>query len=109
MNSGIEITGMDDFKRELDKMAEESEKLNGTYVTFEELFPKYFMKRHSDFETFNELLDAGGYNVETQEEFEALPQEEWNDYIKKVTDFTDWQEMLTEAGTRYAGRRLGLE
>ncbi len=76
-------------------------------IPLSDLFNKEFMKEHTSFESFDKLLTAGGYGT-TTEEFEAIPDDEFDDYIRKHTDFDNWKEMQESAITEYMDSHLSF-
>jgi hypothetical protein len=44
--------------------------------------------------------------VRTTEDFEAIPEAEWNDLVRERTRFQDWDAMRAKAGEELADRRL---
>jgi hypothetical protein len=67
-----------------------------------------FISEHSSFSCLNELIDASDYKVKSQEDFAAIPNDEWDEFINKNTDFANWQDMVNSASAIYARKRLGL-
>ena len=81
--------------------------LNGE-VPFDILFNKNFMKRNTNFNSFDELLEAGNFIVNTQEDFEAIPDDVFDKHIMNCTKFNSWEEMMQEAGEAYVVSQLKL-
>lgn len=54
------------------------------------------------------MFDASGFKVESQEDFAAIPDVEWNEFIRSISSFSDWQTMLGEAGATWAAKKLGF-
>ena len=104
---GIKITGLDELKRQLETLKRNAQNLSGP-VAFEDLFPPEFMRRYTDFKTIDEMADASGWKVESTEDFEAIPDAEWDAFVKARTRFEDWEEMQGKAAEEYATRRLGF-
>ncbi|MGB4588994.1 MAG: hypothetical protein WBI17_07140 [Clostridiaceae bacterium] len=73
-------------------------------VSFVDLFTTQFMKEHTDFNTFEELLEFGGYEVNSPEDFQAIPDDEFDALICAKTKFQDWKTMQIEASKEYAVR-----
>lgn len=98
-----------EFKSDLEKFNKKLEKnvesLNGE-VSFSVIFNNEFMTKYTQFESFDELLKAGKFIVNSQEDFEAIPDDVFDEHIKKFTEFDSWQEMLSSAGTAYAASKL---
>lgn len=104
----FEIKGLKEFQKKLDNMAKEAKKLDGSTVSFDVLFNKTFMRKYTSFTTFDELLDAGGFIVNSQEDFEAIPDDEFDKHIMSNTKFKSWEAMLNEASSLYAAKKLGF-
>ena len=101
---------LDDFIRELTDLQHNAQRIDGEHeLSFEELFTDEFMLRNTDFESIGALIEASPFEVESSQDFESIPDAEWNTYISKTTRFTDWGAMKRKAGGEWAARQLGLE
>ena len=77
MSSSIKIKGLDKLEKQLKQMQKGAKELSRTkQVSFSELFTTSFMKKYTSFSSMDELLNAGGFKVESQEDFEAIPDTE---------------------------------
>lgn len=107
--SSFKITGLDKLEKQLKQMEKGAKELSKTkHVSFGELFPVLFMRKYTSFSSMDELLDAGGFKVESQEEFEAIPDVEFDKHIAANTRFKSWEDMLGEATSQYAAKKLGF-
>lgn len=70
-------------------------------VYFTDLFNSEFMKLYTQYNTIEELLLAGGFEVNSEEDYEAIPDEIIDSHVAKTTNFQSWKEMLTEAVKDY--------
>lgn len=105
----IDFTGFDELEKELRRLERNAKELSQTTeVTFNELFTAAFMNKHTSYSSIDELLDAGGFDAKTSEEFEKIPEEALDQFVSKVTSFSTWEEMLSEATSEYAARKLGF-
>ncbi len=105
----IEIKGLDKMQRNLEDLKKRAASLEGTNrVPFSELFDQGFLAQHSRFSSFSELLDAGGFVVNSQEDFKAIPDGEFDKHVSENTDFDSWEDMQKTAATAYFKKRLGL-
>lgn len=105
----IRIDGLDDLQRRLEALARRVEDLDGEHeVPLSELFPPKFMRRHTDFESVEALLDASDFDIESQEAFAAIPDADWDAFIARVTRFRDWTDMQEQGIAVWAESRLGL-
>lgn len=109
MSSSIRIKGLDKLEKQLKQMEKGAKELSRTkHVSFGELFTTSFMKKYTSFSTLDDFLKAGGFDIESQEDFEAIPDTEFDRYIEATTKFKNWEDMLNEATTQYAVKKLGL-
>jgi len=66
------------------------------------------MSRNTQHATFSAFLEASGFMVESQADFEAIPDEEWDQFVRANSRFSSWEEMLQEAGQEWLKGKLGL-
>ena len=93
--------------RGLKRLQENLEQIGGTHnVPLLELLSPPFMSKHTDYSTFEAMLEASPFKVETAEDFKAIPDEEWEVYVRKATRFDSWQEMQKEAGVEWLRANL---
>lgn len=105
----IKLEGFDEFQRELKNMAKRAKELSETKtVPFDELFTASFMEKCSNFTSFDELLEAGGFEVKNQEDFIDIPDDVFDKHVADHTHFNTWQDMLDTAFQEYVTRRLGF-
>ena len=105
----FEMKGLDSFRRRLDDLGRRARNLNGAHeVPLVELFPPEFVRSHSTFDSFENLLEASGFKVESQQDLEAIPDDEWDVFIASHTTFLNWHEMLQAATAQWAKVRLGF-
>lgn len=106
----FKIKGLDNFQNELKKLQNNLEKLEGTQsVPLDDILSPDFMSRFTNFSSFNELIEKSGYTVEVQEDFERIPDNEWDEFISANTQFSSWQDMLDLAGYEYSQQLLDTE
>lgn len=79
-----------------------------TQVPITELFNSDFMIEYTEYATFEELLTAGGFIVNSTEDFLAIPDEDFNKHIRSCTKFTSWNDMMTKASEIYVLKQLGF-
>lgn len=105
----FKITGLKEFQKKLENLERKAEALHGEHeVSFAELFNASFMRRYTNFDSMDALIEAGGFKVETTDDFKAIPDQEWDEHISKTTRFGNWQEMMNEASAEWAKNQLGL-
>lgn len=102
------ITGLDKLQKRLKDLQQSAEALEGEHqVPFSELYNADFMHQHTKASSFEEFLIQGGYGT-TKEEFEAIPDAEFDEYVRKTTDFESWLDMQKAAGAAYFSKQLGF-
>lgn len=106
---GFEIKGLDEVQESLENLAKKAQELDGQHdVPLEELFPPEFLKEHTSVTTVQQLMDESGFTINSQEDFNNIPDEDWDKYIRKVTSFSSWKDMLESAAQEYTIRKLDL-
>jgi hypothetical protein len=105
----LKIIGLDEFQRKLNDFAQRAATLSGTQnIPLPELLTPDFLRGCSHFESADALFAASGFKVDTPEDFAAIPDAAWDDFICANTTFAAWDEMLGKAGGEWAARRLDL-
>ena len=100
----IKITGLDEIQRNLDRLARNAEALDGTHeISFDELFPDAFIRRHTNYPSLTAMVDASG--MENPEEFSG---EAWNAFVIAHSQFESWEAMQQEAVGEWTARKLGF-
>jgi hypothetical protein len=103
----INTVGIDGLVRDLEKKVRTAANLEETTaVSFEELFNPAFLSEHTHFASFAEFLEHGGFAVESQSDFDAIPDDDLDKHVRLHSSFASWQEMLDKAATTYVGARL---
>ena len=100
MNVKLNLDGL----RKLQRRAEE---VDGTHqVPLSELLTPTFMRGHSPFDSFEAMLRASPFSVESAEDFKAIPDADWDVFVRQNTRFSSWHEMLSVAGAEWMKERL---
>jgi hypothetical protein len=103
------IEGLDQVTRKLKDLEAKARRLHGTHqVPAHELLTHDFMRRHTRFGSFAELVVASGFKGSTAEEFAAIPDDEWDAFIKRATTYSSWHALLQAAAAEWTSRELGL-
>ncbi len=68
------------------------------------LFSNTFLLKYSEVDTVDALIELGGFKVTSQDEFFAIPDDEWDAVINVHTEFASWQEMLIAAANELGER-----
>lgn len=106
---GFETDGFDEFGDKVGEIADNARSLDGeNEVSFGELFTDSFVDSHTDFETIDGFFDASPWEVEDEEDFDAIPETDLDEYVDEHTTFLDWEEMIGTAGEQWMSRQLGF-
>lgn len=91
----------------LEKLRKNAERLSGEHqVKLGDLLNNDFISECSAFKNLEELLAASGYKVESPEDFAAIPDDEWDNYIRRHTSYASWQEMQQAAALAYTKKQM---
>jgi len=105
----IDLSGFDELNNQLEELNKRAESLEGTHsVSFTKLFTESFMKKHTHVSSFDEFLQAGNFVVNSQKDFEVIPDDVFDQYVSKATDFCSWEGMCGTATEEYAAAELGF-
>lgn len=105
----IKFSGFDELEKRLKKMADGADELSKKKsIPLLELFTPSFMRKYSSFSSFEDFLSAGNFSADTQEAFEAIPEEAFDKHVSSVTSFDTWEDMLQEATNQYISKKLGF-
>lgn len=74
-------------------------------VSFKDLFTPAFMSTYTNFANFSELLVVGKFNVTSLDEFMALLDKNFDEFVKKTTKFQNWEEMQSTAVADYMKKK----
>lgn len=103
----FKITGLEKIRSKLEKIKSNAEAMHGThdYKLTDVLTPE-FLRAHSQFTSFDQMIEKSGFKVKTSEDFKAIPDEPWEAFIKANTSYSTWKEMLSAAVAIYAKKKI---
>jgi len=105
----LEVSGLDETRHRLEDLQRRIEALEGEHkVSLTELFPADFLRKYTDFESLQEMFEAGRFVVDSREDFENIPEDQLNRFIAKRTQFSSWKEMRGAAIRDWLNRKLGF-
>lgn len=105
----FKITGFDDLTKNLNQMQDKLKQLEGTNrVPFGEIFNASFMSRYTRFSSIDEMFEAGGFQVDSEEDFQKIQEAELDAFVKSSTRFSAWKEMQEKASQEWVSMKLGL-
>lgn len=103
------VSGFDEINKELEKLAKNADKLSKKKsVSFEELFTDAFIKRRTKCSSLSDFISESGFDWSSQKAFEAIPDDQLDDFVRSVSKFKSFQEMMDEAGEEYVKKQMGF-
>ncbi|WP_288556941.1 hypothetical protein [uncultured Lactobacillus sp.] len=87
----------DKLKQNLEKVAEE--RGNQQAVSYQDLFSPMFMQKNTSFVTIDVFVRELG--LKDFQEIEKIDDKVIDDFVKKETNFNNWQEMQQRAVSEY--------
>ena len=96
MEVKIDAHELDDLQTELEKLDE------GIEISTDDLMNDDFIRRHTDFNSWEEMLDAGGV-----EDGDNILSEEFSAFIAENTRFADFDELAGEAAAEHIAKKFG--
>ncbi|HKJ82393.1 MAG TPA: hypothetical protein VJ961_00055 [Mariprofundaceae bacterium] len=110
----IDMSDLEELNKKLDKKLAELDRKEeqrsdaSRNVPLDELLTPAFVSQHTRFADVEELFAASGFDIGSQTDFESVPEEKWNAFIRSVSDFADWEAMLGAAGGEWAAHKLDM-
>jgi hypothetical protein len=105
----FEMKSSGEFVKQLRDLSERAKLLDGTHnIPIPELLPPSFLAGCSKFASADEMFQASGFKVESANDFQAIPDGEWDAFIKSHTSFESWRTLLEAAGAAWSKKQLGL-
>lgn len=106
----FQMDGFDELTKNLEDIRSRAEDIDGeNNIPLGELFNSKFMSKYTEFNTIDEMVEKSDFEVETEEDFKNIPDDEWDEYVNEKTRFNNWQEMINEAVKIWTVKRLRLE
>ena len=106
----FEIKGLEELSKKMDDLAQRAEQLDGSHsVPLPDLLTPTFLANCSKFASAEEMFKASGFKIDSPEDFKAIPDHEWDAFIKNNTSFDGWKQMLDSAVAEWTTKQLGLE
>lgn len=106
----VHIEGFDELQDKVDELQERTRNLDGkNEIPMGELFRPDFMRSYTEFESIEEFFDESPWELNSQEDFKEIPEDEFDKYVDEHTGFNSWEVMLKTAGREWVARQLSLE
>jgi hypothetical protein len=86
----------------LDRLARNAEELDGEHqVSTDDLMTDAFIQEHTEFQTWQEMMDAGG--IQSDDDIGGEP---FSKFVGEHSDFASFDEMVEAAGAEWVQRQL---
>jgi hypothetical protein len=106
-NFKVEIDNKRAIKK-LEDMEKNVKKLDGERrVPVSEIFNPSFMSKYTIYSSFDDMLSKSGL-LEKYGDFKSIDDKEWELFIKKNTNFSNWEEMQSEARRIWIKNQIGI-
>ena len=105
----METKGFGNLSKKLNQLANNARALGDTRsASLTDILTPQFMSNHTRFHTAKEFFEASGFKVDSQADFEAIPEDQIDAFVRSSTSFTSWRELLNTAAAVWAKKKLGL-
>lgn len=105
----FKVTGIDAVQRRFKEMARAAEELNGEHqVSLDDLFSEEFMNNNTRYDSLDDFFDAAGFKIESQQDFDDLPEDELDAKVQELTKYQSWDDFKHEAIAHYTFSKLGF-
>jgi hypothetical protein len=105
----MKISGLDDLQKQLATLRNNAERVSGTNeVPLAQLLNSEFLLLNTSFESVEDIFQRGGFTIQTQDDFERIPQDKLDALISAHSKFGSWAEMLQAAAQQHLARELGF-
>lgn len=84
----------------------ELQRISVIAVHLGDLVTPEFLSRHSRFAAEDEMFEASGFRIQSSEDFAAIPDDAWDQFIALNTTFSSWRELLAAAQAEWLRRQL---
>nr|WP_181717112.1 hypothetical protein [Psychrobacter sp.]QJS05558.1 phage protein [Psychrobacter sp.] len=96
----FDLKGLDQLENNVSELS------NTDSIALEDLMNPSFISSCSQYSNFKELIDASGFKIESEKDFTAIPDQEWEQFIQTNTSYESWIEMQEAAGLSYVTTNL---
>lgn len=98
-----------DFEKKLDELSKNADNISGTNkYSFEEIFTNQFMSKNTNSSTIEGFFNESPFEIDSQKDFDELPETELDKYVSEKTIFSSWSDMLGSASEKFLAKKLGL-
>ena len=80
-----------------------------TQISLTELFSSKFFQSHTSFMDLNDFFIKAGYNIQSEADIEAIPQDEIDSFVKLHTKFENFHDLHKHAVAEYLKGALNIK
>lgn len=103
------LDGFDKLQKKLEDLSNSARNLHGNHeVPIKELLNGAFLSAHTHFSSADELFEKSGFKIDSAEDFKTIPEVEWDAYIRSISRFASWKDMMTAATGDLVKKRMGF-
>lgn len=103
------VEGLDELQNELERLERNAKELDGTNeVPLSELFNPRFMRKYTEFNSIEDMFEQSEWTVESEQDLNAVPERQFDMYVREHTQFSDSDEMMKVAGEEWITSEMGL-
>jgi len=103
----VEIRGFEDVVDDLDRVSGlEGADAGEVDVSIADLFPRDFMEPYTAFVSVQAFFEASPWTVETESDFDDIPEDALDKHVDANTGFRSWETMLTAAAREWILRKI---
>ena len=66
-------------------------------ITLEKLFSNSFLSEKTSFNSLDDMFSSCGFEINSPEDFYNIPDDKWDSFIQKNSDFENWSQMCIAA------------
>ena len=107
MSFKFEVTGFREIESQLRRLQSKARSLDGIHrIPIKDILTDEFISKHTRYASADEWFAQSPFEIQSQDDFEAIPDAEWDAYVRRTTSFKSWQEMLEKAGAGFVEKKL---
>ncbi len=105
----LKITGFDKLQKEIDKLSRNLAAFNGEHkIPVNDLLTPSFLMAHTTKSSAQQLFEDSGFSIDNQDDLEAISESDLDTYIRSISNFSGWKNMLARAAEIWAKNKLGF-
>jgi|SRR5690625_517308 len=103
---GFEMKGMKGLEKQLKRVGKEAKKEVDGKVSLIDLFSNDFLKKNTDFNTFESFIEDLPVKLKEQKDLDNLDKSKVDPFIKEKTKYNSWDDFAQAAANRHAKKKL---